>query len=90
MLSGEELEFSVTAKTHVRVLTLSENFFGHFSHEQECGDQYINGFAEAIDKAQDYIDEFGVPFCDYKTFDMSKYACDDDSCKSMNDIKNSF
>lgn len=68
VLFGSEMEFSVTAKTHVRVLTLSENFFSHFCHLAECGEHFIEGFIESIDRAQAYVDEFDIPICDFKIF----------------------
>ena len=56
----------------MRILTLSENFFGHFSHEADHGEKTLDGFTEAIDRAQDHVDRFGVPVCDFTVFDPSK------------------
>lgn len=75
VLFGQAFEFNATARTHVRILTLSENFFGHFSHEADSGDKGLDGFCEAIDRAQAHVDQFDVPVCDFKIFDSSR-ACD--------------
>ena len=48
VLSGSEIEFSVIAKNHVRMLSLNENFFSHFSQESQASEYYIKGFKEAI------------------------------------------
>ena len=60
VLSGLEFEFSATAMTHVRLLTLSDNFF-----RDQCDYQSIEGFITTIDIAQEHIDEFDIPICDF-------------------------
>lgn len=55
VLFGQALEFNATAKTSVRILTLSENFFAHFGNEADCCEDYITGFHEAIDRAQEHV-----------------------------------
>lgn len=37
----------------------------------DCGSIMIKGFVEAMDRAQYYVDRFGVPICDFQTFDYS-------------------
>lgn len=72
VLFGQEFEFKLTAQTHVRLLKLTDHFFCHFSHQSDCCEQSISGFSQAIDRAQTYIDEFNIPFCDFNLFDYSK------------------
>ena len=51
VLFGKEFEFNVTAKTHVRILTLNENFFFDFSHAADYSDKALDGFCQAIEAA---------------------------------------
>ena len=54
----------------VRILTLDEKFFAHFGCEKdEYGEvDYIEGIDEAITLAQEHVDEYGVPVCDYQIY----------------------
>ena len=69
MLFDQKLVFSARAKTPVRVLTLDQMFFVKFGLLGWTGDQNeITGIDEAVDKAQHFVDKWGVPVCDYKLF----------------------
>ena len=73
VLFGEELSFSVTSETVVRVLTLPDKFFSIFCQTSTAQREQdtIDGLEEAIDRAQKHVDEFGVPICDFKVYKNS-------------------
>lgn len=53
----------------MRVLSLDQSFFVKFGLLGCCGDQNeITGIDEAIDKAQKFVDKWGVPVCDFKLY----------------------
>ena len=61
VLFDEEIMFSVFAKTNVRILTLSQEFF-------RSNLELIDGLEEAILEAEDIVDVFGIPICDYRVY----------------------
>jgi len=63
VLFNEEFSFSVKSKTKVRLLKLSQDFF---IDSKEA----INGLNSAIEYAEDLVEEFGIPICDFKLFDI--------------------
>lgn len=64
VLYGQDLVFRIVAKSNtVRLLTLSSEFF------QEYGDKdIIDGLNAAIKRAQEFIDIYGIPNCDFKIY----------------------
>lgn len=70
-LFSEDLSFSVISKTQVRMLTLPERFFSSFSNQMQFmgeDETVIDGLDEALDRAQEHVDQFGVPICDFKVY----------------------
>ena len=61
VLFNEEIMFSVKALTNARILTLSEEFFSK-------NKEYIDGIEDAIIEAEDFVDKYGIPICDFKPF----------------------
>lgn len=73
VLFDQDLCFSARAKTSVRVLTLDQKFFVQFGLLGCHGDQNeIPGIDEAIERAQYFVDKWGVPVCDYKVYKKRK------------------
>ena len=63
VLFNEEFSFSVKSKTKVRLLKLSQDFF---IDSKEA----ISGLDMAIEYAEDLVEEFGIPICDFKVYDI--------------------
>ena len=53
--------FSVFAKTNIRILSLSQEFFRNNL-------ELIDGIEEAILEAEDIVEDFGIPVCDYRVY----------------------
>ena len=73
-LFQEAIMFNVKAKTTIRVLTLTREFFEKCSNEKD-EDNYIPGLEETIKHAQFYINcrnNGCVPICDYKVMQKIK------------------
>ena len=67
VLFNNDIMFSVIAKTNVRILMLDRNFFIKFGVYGKNGDlDDIEGLEDSITSAQQHIDKYGVPICDYK------------------------
>ena len=55
----------------VRILTLPERFFASFTNSLSVSNDdhsTIDGLDEALERAQQHVDQFGVPICDFKTY----------------------
>ena len=64
---NEGFLFSAIAKESVRLLTLNQDFF--VEHKD-----LIVGLEEAVTKAEDRVEEFGVPACDYQVYSRAKLS----------------
>ena len=73
VLAEEPLYFHAIAKTCVRILTIPESFFSEMINED-----IIHGLDDAINEAQAFINDYGVPHCDFML------TC---SCRSLEEKK---
>ena len=70
VLSQEhKTKFAVMSRTYVRILTLSECFFRHYTNE-------IPGLEYCLFEVQHHEHKFGIPDCDIKVYDKNpvRYA----------------
>lgn len=60
-LFNEGFVFSIVAQTNVRLLTLSQQFFLDNLTT-------IDGLKRCVMQAENYVEEHGIPICDFKIF----------------------
>lgn len=61
VLFEEQFLFSAVAQSNVRLLTIDQSFF--LDHNDQ-----IQGLAESVEKAEKYVEHYGVPICDFKIY----------------------
>ena len=74
VLFNRELTFKASAKTSVRLLTLSQDFFVNNA-------EVIEGIEDIIIEAEDFVDKNGVPRMDFKQYESDLHLKDTEPLK---------
>jgi len=67
ILFNESFLFNTVAQTSVRLLKIDQDFF---LENQET----IEGLKDSILEAEKYVEQYGIPICDFTVFDKKKLS----------------
>ena len=67
MLFNESFVFTLIASSNVRILSLDQEFF---VNNQDS----IEGLKECMLEAEEYVEQNGIPICDFKIFSKTKLS----------------